>query len=155
MDIAERSLIDERLMSFAIEEALAGSEEGEVPVGAVITRAGEVIARDHNRCIALNDPTAHAEVLVLRKAAARLGNYRLAGCELYVTVEPCPMCAGAIVQSRISRLVFGTRDEKGGCVLSLYRLLDDFRLNHRVAVTEGILADRCREIIQTFFHARR
>ena len=139
----------------AIEEALQASHEGEVPVGAVLIREGEVVARNHNRSISLKDPTAHAEILVLREGASLLGNYRLTGCELYVTIEPCPMCAGAMVHSRLRRLIFGARDEKGGGVRSLYRLLDDQRLNHQVPVTEGVLAERCQEVMQAFFNTRR
>jgi tRNA(adenine34) deaminase len=142
-------------MELAIEEALLASREGEVPVGAVLVRDGEVVARDHNRSISFNDPTAHAEILVLRAGANRVGNYRLNGCELYVTIEPCPMCAGAMVHSRVSRLIFGARDAKGGAVESLYRLLGDPRLNHQVQVTEGVLGERCQEIMQAFFDARR
>lgn len=139
----------------AIEEALRASREGEVPVGAVLVSEGEVVARNHNRSVSFNDPTAHAEILVLREGASLLGNYRLTGCELYVTIEPCPMCAGAIVHSRLRRLIFGVRDAKGGGVRSLYRLLDDQRMNHQVSVTEGILAERCQEVMQAFFNARR
>jgi len=153
--VGKGSLKDKELMEMAIEEALQASREGEVPVGAVLAREGKVLARDHNRCLCLNDPTAHAEILVLRKGAARMGNYRLNGCELYVTIEPCPMCAGAILNGRISRLVFGARDEKAGAVESLYHMLSDHRLNHRVQVTEGVLAERCKEILQSFFQARR
>jgi tRNA(adenine34) deaminase len=148
-------LIDHDMMELAIGEALKASQEGEVPVGAVLASAGEVVAKNHNRSLSQNDPTAHAEILVLRQGAAQIGNYRLNGCELYVTIEPCPMCAGAILQSRISRLIFGARDEKGGAVESLYRLLNDPRLNHHVQVTGGILAERCQEIMQAFFQARR
>lgn len=139
----------------AIEEALRASREGEVPVGAVLVSEGEVVARNHNRSVSFNDPTAHAEILVLREGASLLGNYRLTGCELYVTIEPCPMCAGAIVHSRLRRLIFGVRDAKGGGVRSLYRLLDDQRMNHQVSVTEGILVERCQEVMQAFFNARR
>lgn len=142
-------------MEVAIGEALKASQEGEVPVGAVLVSAGEVVAKNHNRSLSQNDPTAHAEILVLRQGAAQVGNYRLNGCELYVTIEPCPMCAGAIVLSRLSRLIFGARDNKGGAVASLYRLLNDPRLNHHVQVTEGILAERCEEIMQAFFRPRR
>jgi tRNA(adenine34) deaminase len=149
------SLTDHEFMELAVEEALQASHAGEVPVGAVLVREGEVVARDHNRPISLNDPTAHAEILVLRAGAARMGNYRLSGCELYVTVEPCLMCAGAVVQSRISRLVFGARDDKAGAVRSLYNILEDPRLNHRVEVIEGVLGKRCQEIMQAFFSARR
>jgi len=149
------SLTDHEMMELAVEEALQASREGEVPVGAILVSDGGVVARDHNRSISFNDPTAHAEILVLRAGAARLGNYRLNGCELYVTIEPCLMCAGAIVHSRVSRLVFGARDEKGGAVESLYHILEDARLNHRVQVTEGVLGERCQEIMQGFFSARR
>jgi tRNA(adenine34) deaminase len=149
------SLTDYDIMELAIGEALKASQEGEVPVGAVLVRADTVVAKNHNRSLSQNDPTAHAEILVLRQGAAQIGNYRLNGCELYVTIEPCPMCAGAIVHSRLSRLIFGARDEKGGAIESLYRLLNDPRLNHRVEVTEGILAERCQEILQAFFQARR
>jgi tRNA(adenine34) deaminase len=148
-------LTDHEFMELAVKEALQASKAGEVPVGAVLARDGEVLARDHNRPISLNDPTAHAEILVLRAGAARLGNYRLSGCELYVTIEPCLMCAGAIIQSRISRLIFGTRDEKAGAIKSLYHILDDARLNHRVQVIEGIRGEQCQEIMQAFFAARR
>jgi tRNA(adenine34) deaminase len=149
------SLTDHEIMELAIGEALQASREGEIPVGAVLVNENKVVACNHNRSLALHDPTAHAEILVLREGAAEMGNYRLNGCELFVTIEPCPMCAGAIVHSRISRLIFGARDEKGGAVESLYRLLSDSRLNHQVQVTEGILSERCQEIMQSFFNARR
>lgn len=142
-------------MEMAIEEALQAFQEGEVPVGAVLVKGDKVLARNHNRSLSLNDPTAHAEVLVLREGAARTANYRLNGCELYVTIEPCPMCAGAILHSRLARLVFGARDEKAGAVESLYRLLNDARLNHRVQVVEGVLGERCQEALQAFFQVRR
>jgi tRNA(adenine34) deaminase len=149
------SLTDHEFMELAVQEALQASQAGEVPVGAVLVQDGEVVARDHNRPISLNDPTAHAEILALRAGAARMGNYRLSGCELYVTIEPCLMCAGAIVQSRVSRLIYGARDEKGGAVKSLYHILEDPRLNHRVRVIEGVLGEQCQEIMQAFFSARR
>ncbi len=148
-------MTDQEFMELAVEEALQASRAGEVPVGAVLVRDGEVLARDHNRPISLNDPTAHAEIMVLRAGAARMKNYRLSRCELYVTIEPCWMCAGAIVQSRISRLIFGARDEKAGAIKSLYNLLEDSRLNHHVQVREGVLAAQCQEIIQAFFSTRR
>jgi len=148
-------LTDHEFMELAVQEALQASQAGEVPVGAVLVQDGEVVARDHNRPISLNDPTAHAEILALRAGAARMGNYRLSGCELYVTIEPCLMCVGAIVQSRISRLIFGARDEKGGAVKSLYHILEDPRLNHRVQVIEGVLGEQCQEIMRAFFSARR
>jgi tRNA(adenine34) deaminase len=148
-------LTDHEFMELALQEALQASQAGEVPVGAVLVQDGEVVARDHNRPISLNDPTAHAEILVLRAGASRMGNYRLSGCELYVTIEPCLMCAGAIVQSRVSRLIYGARDEKGGAVKSLYHILEDPRLNHRVQVIEGVLGEQCQEIMRAFFSARR
>jgi tRNA(adenine34) deaminase len=148
-------LTDHEFMELAVQEALQASRAGEVPVGAVLARDGVVVARDHNCPISLNDPTAHAEILVLRAGAARMGNYRLTGCELYVTIEPCLMCAGAIVQSRISRLIFGARDDKAGAVKSIYHILEDPRLNHRVQVIEGVLGEQCQEIMQAFFSARR
>lgn len=148
-------MTDQEMMELAIEEALQAAREGEVPVGAVLVSESQVVAKNHNRSLSSNDPTAHAEILVLREGAAQVGNYRLNGCELYVTIEPCPMCAGAIVHSRLQRLIFGARDEKGGAVESLYRLLDDPRLNHQLPVTEGILAERCQEIMRAFFSARR
>lgn len=148
-------MTDHEFMELALQEALQASQAGEVPVGAVLVQDGEVVARDHNRPISLNDPTAHAEILVLRAGAARIGNYRLSGCELYVTIEPCLMCAGAMVQSRVSRLIFGARDEKGGTVKSLYHILEDPRLNHRVQVIEGVLGEQCQEIMQAFFSACR
>ena len=148
-------MTDKDMMEMAIAEALQASREGEVPVGAVLVKAGEVVAKNHNRSLAQRDPTAHAEILILREGAARIGNYRLNGCELYVTIEPCPMCAGAIVHSRIARLIFGAMDPKGGAVGSLYHMLNDPRLNHHVKVTEGIQAERCQEILQSFFQARR
>jgi tRNA(adenine34) deaminase len=153
--VKNSSLKDEEMMELAIEEALQASREGEIPVGAVLIREGKVLARDHNRPLSLNDPTAHAEILALREGAMRMGNYRMNGCELYVTIEPCLMCAGAILHSRISRLIFGARDERGGAVESLYQILHDQRLNHRVQVTEGVMAERCREILQDFFKVRR
>ena len=148
-------MTDHDMMELAIAEALKASQEGEVPVGAVLVSAGEVIAKNHNRSLSQHDPTAHAEILVLREGAARFGNYRLNGCELFVTIEPCPMCAGAIVHSRIARLIFGARDPKGGAVKSLYHVLNDPRLNHHVQVTEGIQAERCQEIVRSFFQRRR
>jgi tRNA(adenine34) deaminase len=139
----------------ALEEAKRAGEEGEVPVGAVLVSGGQVIARGRNRPIAMSDPTAHAEVLALREAAAKVGNYRLPGCTLYVTIEPCAMCAGALLQARVGRLVFGAEDPKAGAVRSLYTLLEDERLNHRVEVTAGVLPQECREVLYRFFRERR
>jgi len=146
---------DYDFMKIALEEAEAGYRRGEVPVGALLVREGVVLARAHNCPIATNDPSAHAEMLALRKAAEIIGNYRLAGTELYVTIEPCVMCAGAIIHARVERVIFGARDPKCGAVVSLYRILDDKRLNHQVKITEGILKDECGEIISRFFRKKR
>ena len=142
-------------MAAALAEARRGLEAGEVPVGAVVVVDGEIIARAHNAPIALADPTAHAEILALREAARRLGNYRLTGATLYATVEPCPMCCGAILHARVARLVYGAPDPKAGAVQSLYRLLDDPRLNHRVATRGGVRADEAARLLKTFFEAKR
>jgi tRNA(adenine34) deaminase len=146
---------DEQFMRMALEEAKRAGEEGEVPVGAVLVSGGRVIARGRNRPIAMSDPTAHAEILALREAATQMGNYRLPGCTLYVTVEPCAMCAGAVLQARVGRLVFGAEDPKAGAVRSLYTLLEDRRLNHGVEVTSDILAQECGEVLRRFFRERR
>jgi len=116
---------------------------------------GHILARAHNLPMTRNDPTAHAELLVLRRAARIMGNYRLTGCELYVTLEPCIMCAGAIIQARLARVIFGARDPKSGAVFSLYEVLNDKRLNHQVDVTEGILKNECGEILSRFFRQKR
>jgi len=146
---------DEKWMRIALAEAERARETGEVPVGAVIVRNGEFLAVGRNSQILLNDPSAHAEMLAIRAAAAGIGNYRLVGTTLYVTLEPCLMCAGAILHARIERLVFGAVDPKGGAAISLYRLFEDRRLNHAVAVTEGILREACAEILSGFFHEKR
>jgi tRNA(adenine34) deaminase len=146
---------DEKWMRLALEEASLAREADEVPVGAVIVRGEELLVRAHNSPITLSDPSAHAEILAIRRAGFLLGNYRLAGTTLYVTLEPCLMCAGAILQARIERIVFGAADPKGGAVVSLYRLFDDRRLNHTVAVTEGVLRGACTEILSGFFRAKR
>jgi tRNA(adenine34) deaminase len=143
-------------MALAIGKAELAADAGEVPVGAVLVDgAGAVIAAAHNQTITLNDPTAHAEILALRGAARLLGNYRLLNTTLYVTVEPCVMCMGAIVHARISHVVFGAYDPKWGGAGSLYDLASDVRLNHRVSVTGGVLAERCSRMMQEFFQARR
>jgi tRNA(adenine34) deaminase len=147
--------VDERLMETALEEAKTAAMEGEVPVGAVLSRGGEIIARDHNRCIQLNDPTAHAEILVIRRGGETIGNYRLGETTLYVTVEPCAMCVGAITQARVERLVYGAPDEKTGAVSSKFRLLNDPDLNHRVDVKGGVLKLACSQILRDFFKGRR
>jgi tRNA(adenine34) deaminase len=146
---------DEIFINAAIEEASVAFMEGEIPVGAVISLGGEILVKSHNSSISMNDPSAHAEILAIRGAARLLGNYRLPGTTLYVTLEPCIMCAGAIIQSRIQRVVFGADDPKGGGVISLYRLLNDKRLNHFVQVTGGVKKDVCAEILSRFFRKKR
>ncbi len=146
---------DEEFMRLALAEAEKALLAGEVPVGAVVVRGGEVIAAAHNGPVGLRDPSAHAEILALRRAAAAEGNYRLAGTTLFVTIEPCLMCAGALIHARVSRLVFGAPDPKGGAVISLYGVLEDARLNHRVDVTGGVLREACGEILSRFFREKR
>ncbi len=146
---------DETFMRLALAEARKALAAGEVPVGAVVVRDGAVVASAHNGPVGLRDPSAHAEILALRRAAAAEGNYRLAGATLYVTIEPCLMCAGALIHARVSRLVFGAADPKGGAVVSLYRALEDARLNHRVEVEGGVLAAECAEILSRFFREKR
>jgi tRNA(adenine34) deaminase len=146
---------DELFMRCALEEAARAGEEGEIPVGAVLVSGGEIAGRGRNRPIGLADPTAHAEILALREGAARKQNYRLPESTLYVTLEPCAMCAGAILTARVRRLVFGAVDPKSGAVRSLYALLEDERLNHRVEITPGVLEEECREILRRFFRERR
>ncbi len=142
-------------MRAALEEARRGLLNGEVPVGAVVVVDGAIVGRAHNAPIALNDPTAHAEVLALREAGRKLGNYRLTGAGLYVTVEPCPMCCGAALQARVARLVYGAADPKAGAVESLYRLLDDPRWNHRVEAVGGVLGGECAALLREFFETKR
>ena len=144
-----------KFMSLALREAQRGLEEDEVPVGAVVVQHGRVVAHAHNRPIHLNDPTAHAEILALRRAAKKLGNYRLNDCTLYVTIEPCAMCAGAIVQARLRGVVFGARDRKAGAGGSALKVLNHSKLNHRVEVVKGVMADDCATILQRFFSACR
>lgn len=146
---------DAEYMRLALDEARQAERAGEVPVGAVIVAEGEVVARGRNRTITDCDPTAHAEIIALRAAAKALGNYRLGPATLYVTVEPCAMCAGAILQARIQRLVYGAEDPKGGAVRSCFGVLDDPQVNHRVEVTSGVLAAECAAVMQAFFAARR
>jgi len=146
---------DEQYMKMALEEAKEAGRKGEVPVGAILVKGGWVIARDHNRCIELNDPTAHAEVLVLRKAGEIFRNYRLNDTVMYVTAEPCPMCASAMIHGRISRLVFGTLEPKFGAVVSKFRLFRENGLNHKVEVDRGVLEKECAEVLKAFFKERR
>jgi tRNA(adenine34) deaminase len=147
--------VDQRWMRLALHEAQFALAENEVPIGAVIVHEGLVIAAAHNQREQLRDPTAHAEMIALTQAASALGTWRLADCVMYVTLEPCPMCAGAIVQARIPRVVYGAIDPKAGAVESLYRLLDDARLNHRAQVVGGVLADECGSMLTRFFQQRR
>lgn len=145
------SIQDEHFMALAIAEAEQAARQNEVPVGCVITLDQQVIARAHNRRELDQDPTAHAEILALRRASEAIGSWRLENANLYVTLEPCPMCAGALVLARVERLVFACRDPKAGAVRSLLDLCEDSRLNHRVEVVEGVRADECRGLLKTFF----
>jgi tRNA(adenine34) deaminase len=148
--------IDEFFMGLALEEAEKGYRLGEVPVGAVLVAGdGPVLARAHNMPIGANDPTAHAEVVAIRNGCAGLGNYRLPGAVLYVTLEPCAMCVGAMLHARVRRLVFGARDPRGGCAGSVLDLSDVARFNHRIEVAGGVMAEECAEILHRFFKARR
>jgi tRNA(adenine34) deaminase len=146
---------DEDYMRLALEQARIAGSLGEVPVGAIVVCDGEVVGRGFNRPIAARDPTAHAEVAALRDASTRLANYRIPGCTLYVTLEPCTMCAGAIMHARISRVVFGARDPKTGAAGSVIDLFGETRLNHHAAVAGGVLADECGALLSSFFAARR
>ena len=146
---------DHEAMGLALEEARAALGHGDVPVGAVVLVDGEVVARRHNEREAAADPTAHAEVLALRDAAAALGRWRLDDATLVVTLEPCAMCAGLIVNARLGRLVFGASDPKAGAAGSLFRLTEDDRLNHRVTPIAGVLAEECGDLLREFFRARR
>jgi tRNA(adenine34) deaminase len=148
-------LPDEDFLREALELARDAERGGEVPVGAVVVLDGRIIGRGRNSPIARNDPTAHAEILALREAAAATGNYRLEGATMYTTLEPCVMCAGALVAARVSRLVFGARDLRFGGVRSKFRLADADVLNHRVEIVEGVLGAECAELLQTFFSSRR
>jgi tRNA(adenine34) deaminase len=145
----------EAFMRRALVEAQAALAEDEVPIGAVIVHQGDVIAAAHNQREQLRDPTAHAEMIAITQAAATLGNWRLEGCTLYVTLEPCPMCAGAIVLARIPSVVYGAADPKAGAAMTLYRLLDDPRLNHRAEILPGILQEECAQLLSDFFAGKR
>ena len=147
--------VHQHFMQMALSEARAAADEDEVPVGAVIVRQGQVIASAHNQRETLRDPTAHAEMIAITQAATAIGSWRLEDCALYVTLEPCPMCAGAIVQSRIPLVVYGATDPKAGAVHTLFGLLSDARLNHRAEATGGVLAESCSEILTEFFRKQR
>jgi tRNA(adenine34) deaminase len=145
-----------RYMKIALAEAEKAGRKAEVPIGAVlVAENGEILAATHNQTVSLHDPTAHAEILALRQAAEKTQNYRLLNTTLYVTIEPCVMCMGAIVHARISTLVFGARDPKWGGAGSLYNLAADNRLNHKVQIVEGVCEDECRSLMQEFFHLKR
>ena len=146
---------DEQFMKEAEAEARKGLAEGGIPIGSILVRGEKIIGRGHNQREQLGDPTAHAEMIALTQAAAALGSWRLEGCVLYVTLEPCPMCAGAILQARVPTVVWGAADPKAGAVASLYRLFEDSRLNHRVEHVGGVLADECGRILTDFFRGKR
>jgi tRNA(adenine34) deaminase len=146
---------DFQFMLAALDEARAAGARDEVPVGAVVVVEGRIVARAGNRTIGDNDPCAHAEIIALREAAKVIGNYRLAGTSLYVTIEPCAMCAGAMIQARIDRLVYGADDPKAGAVRSIFSILDSRRVNHQVDVTSGVLSAEAIAVLQKFFAARR
>ncbi len=148
-------LTDTDYMAIALDEANKAFAQDEAPIGAVLVLDGRIVAQAHNEPISLCDPSAHAEMLAIRKACQKIGNYRLTGAELYVTLEPCAMCAGAILQARLARLIFGARDPKSGAVVSLYQVLSDGRLNHQVEITEGVLQSECGEILSRFFKQKR
>jgi tRNA(adenine34) deaminase len=145
----------EEFMQVAIAEALRGAAAGEVPVGAVVVMGGEIVAAAHNEPIGQSDPTAHAEVLALREAGRKTGNYRLPGAALYVTVEPCVMCCGAALAARVAEVIFGAPDPKAGAAVSLFRVLDDSRLSHAVRVTGGVRGAECAALLHEFFRERR
>ena len=146
---------DEKFMRVAIEAAKIAEDNGDVPIGAVIVHQNQIIGKAYNQREQLKDPTAHAEIIALTQAAAFRQSWRLDGCTMYVTLEPCPMCAGALVLSRMDRLVYGCDDPKAGACKSLYNIVQDERLNHRLEVTSGVLADQCSKLLQDFFQRRR
>jgi tRNA(adenine34) deaminase len=146
---------DSEFMGLALDLAREAGAAGEVPVGAVVVMDGDVVGRGSNQPIGRHDPTAHAEIIALRDAAGRLGNYRLPGCTLFVTLEPCAMCAGAIMHARIDRVVFGARDPKTGAAGSVVDLFAESRLNHHTAIAGGVLAEQCGNLLSGFFAARR
>ncbi|MFA5251013.1 MAG: tRNA adenosine(34) deaminase TadA [Phycisphaerae bacterium] len=151
----DKPSIDEQFMRIAVDQAKIAEENGDVPIGAVIVHRNQIIAKAYNQREQLQDPTAHAEIIALTQAAAALENWHLNGCIMYVTLEPCPMCAGALVLSRMGKLVYGCDDPKTGAVKSLYNIVTDERLNHRLEVVSGVLADECAKKLQDFFRRRR
>jgi tRNA(adenine34) deaminase len=146
---------DEKFMKAAIDAAFIAEENGDVPIGAVVVYENKIIAKGYNQRQQLNDPTAHAEIIALTAAAEFIGNWRLNGCAIYVTLEPCTMCAGALVNARMDRLVYGCDDPKAGACKSLYNIVQDERLNHRLEVTSGVMAQECSTILSDFFRRRR
>jgi len=146
---------DQQYMRLALEQARKAGDKGEVPVGAVVVCEGQVVGAGHNEKETLADPTAHAEIASIRLAARRLGRWRLSGCVIYVTLEPCPMCMGALLQARLDRLVFGCPDPKAGAALTLYQMANDSRLNHRIAVEPGVLGEESSLLLKEFFRNRR
>jgi tRNA(adenine34) deaminase len=155
LNSANSANADQEWMRLALEQAHLAAQAGEVPVGAVVIKNGEILGRGHNRTLLENDPTGHAEIIALREAAARLGNYRLNGCEMYATIEPCAMCAGAMIHARLARLVYGAADPKAGAAGSVVQVLNHPRLNHKVDVTFGVLEQECSEVLKRFFRERR
>jgi len=139
----------------ALKEAKKAYAKDEVPVGAVVVADGKIIARAYNQTIQLNDPTAHAEIIALRKAAKKIGNYRLNDCQMYVTIEPCPMCAGALIWARVNELIYGVTDPKSGACGSVVNLFSDKKFNHQVKITSGILEEDCKKIVRKFFNEKR
>jgi tRNA(adenine34) deaminase len=142
-------------MQLALEQARRAAELGEVPVGALVIRDGAILGQGHNRTLLDNDPTAHAEIVALRQASANFGNHRLTACEMVVTIEPCAMCAGAIIHARLARLIYGASDPKAGAAGSVLQVLNHPRLNHKLQIASGVLNERCSEILKNFFQARR
>jgi len=152
---AIKALEDDKFMRAALLQAKLAARKDEVPVGAVIVQDGIIIARAHNLRESSKDPSAHAELLAIRKAAKKLGGWRLTGCTLYVTLEPCPMCCGAAINARLTRIVYGAPDAKAGCCDTLYQLCSDDRFNHQVNITGGVLAEQCGSVLSEFFKNKR
>jgi tRNA(adenine34) deaminase len=155
MPSQEQETLDKKFMAAAIDQANIALENGDVPVGAVIVHQNTIIAKGYNQRHQLNDPTAHAEIIAMTAASEYIGNWRLEGCTIYVTLEPCCMCAGACVLARFDRLVFGPDDPKAGACGSLYNIVQDERLNHRLDITKGVLAEDCAKLLQDFFRKKR
>jgi tRNA(adenine34) deaminase len=149
------SSLDQRYLRHALEQASQAADAGEVPVGAIVVHQNQILATGQNRVLRDIDPTAHAEIVALRAAANALGNYRLTDCDLYVTLEPCAMCAGAMIHARLGRLIYGAADPKAGAAGSVLEVLNHPRLNHQVSVTSGVLAEECGELLRGFFRSRR